>query len=180
MFNNDDDKAGYGKPPRSGQFKKGQSGNPRGRPKKSRNLTDMLQDVADSVIEIRKNGKSVRLTNLEAMVLQLTQKALGGDIRAFSQLLRYFKEHGVHAPEEPEGKYGVLHVQAPCVCDEEWMIRYGSDFRFSYEGIDKFEEGVRTQCATWREDLRRREAEEAELRAKHGARFPGLPGPGRP
>ena len=30
---NDDYEVGYGRPPKSGQFKKGQSGNPKGRPR---------------------------------------------------------------------------------------------------------------------------------------------------
>jgi hypothetical protein len=180
MYNNNDDKPGYGKPPKSGQFKKGQSGNPRGRPKKSRDLASIVRGLLDAVVEVKVGGEVKRMTKLEAMLLQDGQKALLGEDRSLSRVLSLVKQLSTHPTEEPEGKYGVLYVQAPCVCPEEWMIRYGSDFRLSYEGIDKFEEGVRAQCATWREELRKREAEEAELRAKHGARFPGLPGPGRP
>ena len=36
---------GYGKPPRHAGFKKGQSGNPRGRPPGAKNLTMLLNDA---------------------------------------------------------------------------------------------------------------------------------------
>lgn len=69
---------GYGKPPSVTRFRKGQSGNPRGRP---RNRTRELpyDGVLGQMVTIRENGQKRRVTAAEAFLLQLTQKGLAGD-----------------------------------------------------------------------------------------------------
>ncbi len=77
---------GYGKPPKSGQFQKGKSGNPRGRPKGARGLkTDLKAELGERVT-ITENGRSRKLTKQQLMVKQLTAKAVKGDMRAISKL----------------------------------------------------------------------------------------------
>jgi len=77
---------GYGKPPRSGQFQKGKSGNPRGRPKGARGLkTDLKAELGERVT-ITENGRTRKLTKQQLMVKQLTAKAVKGDMRAISKL----------------------------------------------------------------------------------------------
>lgn len=69
---------GYKKPPRSTRFKKGQSGNPRGRP---RNRTKSLphDHVLGQMVTIREDGRNRRVTAAEAFILHLTKKGLEGD-----------------------------------------------------------------------------------------------------
>jgi len=62
-------------------FKKGQSGNPKGRPRKLPELRTLLADVLGE----EKNGK----TAAEKIIDKLRQKAEAGDIRAAELLLKY-------------------------------------------------------------------------------------------
>lgn len=77
---------GYGKPPKSGQFQKGKSGNPRGRPKGARGLKTDLKEELGQRVTITENGRSRNLTKQQLMVKQLTAKAVKGDMRAISKL----------------------------------------------------------------------------------------------
>ena len=90
MADDKDDKkdydVGYGKPPKQHQFKKGQSGNPRGRPKDSRNLKQVLMEVAQEELPITENGQLRVVSRKEALVRTLFAKALKGDLRATKQL----------------------------------------------------------------------------------------------
>ena len=77
---------GYGKPPKSGQFQKGKSGNPRGRPKGARGLKTDLKTELNERVTITENGRPRKLTKQQLMVKQLTAKAVKGDMRAISKL----------------------------------------------------------------------------------------------
>lgn len=77
---------GYGRPPKHTQFKKGQSGNPKGRKKGARGLKTDLRSELNERIEITENGKTVKLTKQQLMVKQLAAKAIKGDVRAIGKL----------------------------------------------------------------------------------------------
>lgn len=72
---------GYGRPPKATRFKKGQSGNPRGRPRNRRREIpyDML---LGQMVTVREDGRERRVTAAEAFILQLTKKGLEGDSAA--------------------------------------------------------------------------------------------------
>ncbi len=72
---------GYGQPPSKTRFRKGQSGNPRGRPKNSRREIP-YGTVLGQMVTIREDGRERRVTAAEAFLLQLTQKGLAGDSAA--------------------------------------------------------------------------------------------------
>src|SRR5882724_5648701 len=78
--NRDSDyQVGYGKPPQHTRFKKGESGNPTGRPKGSKNLTTLLEKELKQRVMITENGRRRRITKQEAMVKHLVNKAVSGD-----------------------------------------------------------------------------------------------------
>lgn len=81
-----DYEVGYGRPLKHSQFKKGQSGNPKGRKKGARGLKTDLRAELNARIEITENGKTVKLTKQQLMVKQLAAKAIKGDVRAISKL----------------------------------------------------------------------------------------------
>src|SRR5580700_2307294 len=51
-----DYEVGYGKPPRPTRFKRGQSGNPRGRSSGAKNLKTLLSDALNERVTVSKNG----------------------------------------------------------------------------------------------------------------------------
>ncbi len=82
---------GYGKPPRSTRFRKGRSGNPRGRPRGSRNLTTLLDEALAEPVIVNENGRRRKASKLQVIVKQLVNKAAQGDHRSI-QLLMAFAE----------------------------------------------------------------------------------------
>jgi len=77
---------GYGKPPMHTRFKKGESGNPKGRPKGSLNLATVLVRTLRERVTVNEGGHRKTVTKLEAAVKQLANKAASGDLGALRQL----------------------------------------------------------------------------------------------
>ena len=73
---------GYKKPPRETRFKKGQSGNPKGRPKGSKNFGSQVASTFARKISVHEKGKERRISMAEAILLKLTAKAIAGDMTA--------------------------------------------------------------------------------------------------
>jgi len=82
-----DYEVGYGKPPRGAGFKKGQSGNPRGRPPGAKNLTTLLNDALNETVTITENGRRRKITKREAVIKQLVNKSASADARSLKILL---------------------------------------------------------------------------------------------
>jgi hypothetical protein len=78
---------GYGKPPRHTRFRKGQSGNPRGRPAGSKNLATILAKALDETVVVTENGRRRRIPKREAIVTQLVNRSAQADLKAVQILL---------------------------------------------------------------------------------------------
>jgi hypothetical protein len=86
-------KVGYGRPPKHGQFKPGQSGHKPGRPKGVRNLESLVKATLKAPVTVTSHGKSRTVSTLEAMLLRLREKALSGDLRAVERWLQLAQIH---------------------------------------------------------------------------------------
>ncbi len=84
---------GYGRPPKETRFTPGKSGNPIGRRKGSRSDAAVLDDVFRQKIEVTENGKTRRVTALEAIFYRLRNDALRGDAKAIKLLIELRRRH---------------------------------------------------------------------------------------
>lgn len=91
----DDYDVGYGKPPKDGQFKKGQSGNPSGK-KKPPKFEDLLKRGLAKERWVTVGGKKVKMSTEAVIVEVLLQKAANGDLPSIKAALGY----ALQVPEE--------------------------------------------------------------------------------
>ena len=73
---------GYKKPPKHTRFKPGRAGNPKGRPKGSKNFKTELMEELHERIPIKENGANLKVSKQRAMLKSVTAKAVRGDTRA--------------------------------------------------------------------------------------------------
>jgi hypothetical protein len=104
---------GYRRPPESGRFKKGKSGNPKGRPKGSTNFLTILERELGQSIVVNENGKKKTITRMQAMVKRIVASALQGDLKALMTLFEILRRTGKFAdagvePLLPDNYQGVL------------------------------------------------------------------------
>jgi hypothetical protein len=81
------EEVGYGKTPMSGRFKKGQSGNPKGRPKGSINLNTAIVRASRETVRVNGPRGPRSMTKLAVTLSQLGNKAAQGDARAQREFL---------------------------------------------------------------------------------------------
>jgi hypothetical protein len=82
-----DYKVGKGRPPLTTRWKPGQSGNPKGRPKGSRPVGAILQEIIQQKVPVTENGKTRRIPALEVMLRRLANDAMRSDQKAIKFLL---------------------------------------------------------------------------------------------
>lgn len=79
---------GYGNPPRKTQFKKGQSGNPRGRPRQKKALSTIVDEVLYKQVEITEAGRKRKVSAVEALLIRQLAEAMKGDAKALDRLFK--------------------------------------------------------------------------------------------
>jgi hypothetical protein len=99
---------GYKRPPREKCWKKGQSGNPSGRPKGSKNFATAMAEVLREPQTVTVDGEEKTVTRLEAFVRTMVESAIDGDPRHSAQLLNV-----IHDTEAKQEKAAASETLAP-------------------------------------------------------------------
>jgi Family of unknown function (DUF5681) len=105
---------GYGKPPEATRFKKGVSGNPKGRPRGSLNVATVFMKTLREKVVVNENGQRRTVTKLEAAVKQLVNKAASGEQRSMRLL--------VELARDAEAKQSSPGSQEPVLSDIDHEI----------------------------------------------------------
>jgi hypothetical protein len=79
---------GYRKPPKAGQWRKGVSGNRRGRTKGAKNFSTLLTEALNEHVTVMENGSRRTVSKLELMLKQLADQGADGNLRALSIILQ--------------------------------------------------------------------------------------------
>src|SRR6266568_591803 len=111
----------YRKPPLHTRFKKGQSGNPRGRPAK--NLPALVVAALNEPVYVTTNGRRRRITKREAVVAQLVNKSASADLRATKMLIDVMKDIEKRAGAAPPGETSLTPA------DEEVIAQFVARLR---------------------------------------------------
>ena len=134
----DRENVGYGKPPKHTRFRPGQSGNPNGRPPKSKNTRTVLKDLLYEQVPVQRGRQRVRMTRLEIMILATIKKATAGDTRAYRNIMRWAEhiEPSQTKPSEPRG-IGVGRDLLPSRpdCPDE----LGVYWKYFFEALEEIE-----------------------------------------
>ena len=124
--NGRDYEVGYGKPPQNTQFKKGQSGNPRGRPSGSKNLATLVSVALNEPVTVVENGGRRKITKREAITKQLVNKSTKADWRAIKILLDIVREIGSRVePETAESSFSAADEKVIAQIKARWHANKG-------------------------------------------------------
>lgn len=113
---------GFGRPPKEHRFKKGVSGNPRGRPRAKPARQADITALLEAPVKVKAGGRAKTMVPFEVTTRQLAKKALEGDVRAILKFIDLCEQYGLLAPPQPEDGGSVVFAP-PGVNFQEWFYR---------------------------------------------------------
>lgn len=174
---------GYRRPPPQFRFKRGVSGNPNGRPRKSKStgdlalsIQDMLLEEAKRTIQLRENGVTIEMPVLQAVFRSLGVSAVRGDLKAQLALANL-----VNAAATQEAEQLLKEANAAMDYKEHWLkvfedcdrrgmprpepIPHPAEIAINTDTLTVTYNGPRTkdEGATWHEQLKRRDELREEI-----------------
>ncbi|MDX3899098.1 MAG: DUF5681 domain-containing protein [Sphingobium sp.] len=83
-----EEKVGYGNPPKQHRWKKGTSGNPKGKAPGTKSLQTLIEQELDVVLEVIERGKKRKYSKRRVAAMRIVNKAVEGDDKSLTVLLR--------------------------------------------------------------------------------------------
>lgn len=94
-----EEKVGYGKPPLQFRFKKGQSGNPKGRSKGNKNLRTLFEAEWEAPVEVLEGGEKKKISKGALITKNLFRQAAKGDLKAAAVTFKMEERFSKPSPE---------------------------------------------------------------------------------
>jgi hypothetical protein len=88
---NEEEDVGYKKPPKSAQWKPGQSGNPNGRPKKVKDFFKLFDQTLSQLMQVTEGGEVVTISKREALLKLVVHNALRNDKTSLKLVFDFMK-----------------------------------------------------------------------------------------
>jgi Family of unknown function (DUF5681) len=92
------------------RFKKGQSGNPKGRPRGRRSVAAILHKILGEKVSVREGDKVWLISKMEAIARSLALKAIKGDQKATATVFALAEEHAQLERQPISGEVRIVLV----------------------------------------------------------------------
>lgn len=112
------------------RFAKGRSGNPKGRPKGSRNFSTALRDELNQRVTVTENGRMVDFAKSELVAKQMVNQSAEGDLKAIPLLIKEMDKI-----EENKASHGEMPVLADA--DRQVIAQFYERIKYFTQGDEK-------------------------------------------
>lgn len=116
---------GYRKPPKAGQFRKGRSGNPRGRKLGEENFLSIFKRLATRPVKVNDGEKVRTMSFAEAIIRQNYKAAVQKDPKAMGNMLRLAEQAGEFTDWKDPKVVGIPIIMPRKMSMDEWIAFYG-------------------------------------------------------
>jgi hypothetical protein len=116
---------GYGKPPKANQFRKGRSGNPRGKRQGEENITSAFKRIVLKRVKINDGEKVRTVTLAEAVILKNYNAAVQKNPFAMSNIFRLAEDAGEFVDFTDAKQVGMPIAVPEKVTIEEFLAEFG-------------------------------------------------------
>lgn len=121
-----DYEVGRGKPPKKYQWRKGKSGNPKGRPKLEESDSMDVAALFEAPVRVTTGGKEYEMSPFEASFRQVANKAIAGNLPAILKFVKLCEQYGVIASPPVATGGGVVYAPKG-VTPQEWIKSCAQD-----------------------------------------------------
>lgn len=109
-------RVGYRKPPVHTRFRPGRSGNPKGRPRKSRNFKTELEEELCERVLVKEGGRAKKVSKQRAMLKAISAKAMSGNVSAFLSVVNLIYRY-LHIDETQEADLAELSANDQAILE---------------------------------------------------------------